>query len=93
MAAEDADRIAAHAHARPRDQTRIDRLAHRRIRRSGAFGAHVALGGVAGHQIVLGRLLGQNRPPRHRFLDRLQIFRAGMQEQVHMGVDQTGHER
>jgi hypothetical protein len=32
---------------------------------------------------------GEDGPLRHGFLDGLQIFRAGMQEQVHVRVDQA----
>ena len=51
VAAEDADRIARDTHARPRDQAVVDSVAHGGISRACAFGAHVALGGKAGHQV------------------------------------------
>ena len=71
----------------------VDGVAHRGAGRARALGAHVALGGKAGHQVGLGGLLGQNRAPRNRLLHRLQVLRAGMQKQMHVRVDQSGHQR
>ncbi len=93
VAAEDVDGVAADAQPRPGNQTGIDRIANGGVGRARAFGAHVALGGEAGHQVVLGGQRRQDRALRHRFLHRLQIFRAGMQEQMDVRVDQPGHER
>ncbi len=58
-----------------------------------ALGAHVALGGKAGHQVFARGDLSQDRPLRHRLLYGLQVLRAGMQEQMHMRVDQPRQQR
>jgi hypothetical protein len=55
MPTQDVDRITRHAHARPRNQPAIDRIAHGDIGASSALGAHVALGGEARHHVGLGR--------------------------------------
>ena len=91
--AQNIDGVAADAQPWPRNQPLVDGVANRSVGRARAFGAHVALGGEAGHQVGLGRLLGQNRAPRNGFLDRLQILRAGMQKQMHVRVDQAGQQR
>ncbi len=93
MAAENVDGVAADAHARPRDQASIDGIADGSISGAGALGSHVALGGKAGHQVGLGRLLGQNRAPGNGLLHRLQVFRARMQEQMHVRVNESGEQR
>ena len=62
------------------------------VRRTGALGSHVALGGEARHQIVPGRQGRQDGPLRLGFLDGLQILGAGMQEKMHMRVDQARHQ-
>ena len=93
MAAQDIDGVAADAQARSRNQPAIDGVAHGGIGGARAFGAHVALGGEAGHQVGLGGQHGQDGPLRHGFLDGLQILRAGMQKQVHMRVDQARQQR
>ena len=87
VAAENVDGIAADAQARAGDEALIDGVAHGGIGGAGALRPHVALGGEAGHQIVPRGERGQDSALRDRFLDRLQIFRAGMQEQVHVRVD------
>ena len=61
--------------------------------RAGAFGAHVALGGEAGEQIVA---RGERRADGafgNRFVERLRVLGARMQEQMHVRVDETGHQR
>ena len=90
VAAQNVDGVAADAQPRAWNQPRVDGVANCRVGRARAFGAHVALGGESGHQVSLGRLLGENRAPRHGFDDGLQILRAGMQEQVHVRVDEAG---
>ena len=70
----------------------VDGVANRRVGRARAFRAHVALGGEAGHHVVLGRLLGEDHAPRNRLLHGLQIFRAGMQKQMNVRVDQARHQ-
>ena len=91
--AQDVDSVGADAHARPGNDAFIDGVAHRGAGRSRAFRAHVALGGKAAHQVGFRGLLGKDGAPRHRLLHRLQVFRAGMQEEVHMGVDHARHQR
>ena len=93
VAAENIDGVAADAQTRPGDQAVIDGVAHGGIGRACAFGAHVAFGGEAGHQVVARGEGGDDGALRDGFLDGLQIFRAGMKEQMHVGVNQAGHER
>ena len=89
VAAENIDGIAADAQARPGNQPIIDGVANRCVGGARAFGPHVAFGGEAGHQVVPRRQRRQDRALRHGLLHRLQIFRAGMQKQVHVRVDQA----
>ena len=93
VAAENVDGVAADAQARAGNQAVIDGVAHGGVGRARAFGAHVALGGEAGHQIVAGGERGEDGALRDGFLDGLQVFGAGMQEQMHVGVDQAGQQR
>jgi hypothetical protein len=93
MPADDVHRIAAHAQPRPGNQAAVDGLAHGHIGALGALGAHVALGGKAGHHVGLGLRRSHQHALGHGLLDRLQVLRAGMQEQVHMCVNQAGHQR
>ena len=90
VAAENIDGIAANAQARARNEALIDRVAHGGVGGARAFGSHVALGREAGHQIGTRGERGSDGALRDGFLDGLQILGAGMQEQVHMGVDQAG---
>ncbi len=71
----------------------IDGVAHGGVGGARAFGAHVALGGEAGHQIGAAASVGEDGALRDGFLHGLQIFRAGMQEQMDMRVDQAGEQR
>ena len=93
VAAEQVDGVAADAQARAGDQALVDGVAYGGIGRTGAFGTHVALGGEAGHQVVLRGENGDDGPLRHGFLNRLQIFGAGVQEQVDVGIDEAGKQR
>ena len=70
----------------------VDGVAHGRIGRSGALGSHVALGGESGHQVVARRQRRRYGSLRHRFLDRLQVLRTGMQEEMHVRVNQSGQQ-
>ena len=72
--------------------TGIDRFANRRIGGTGALGAHVALGCKAREQIVPGGADRRQGALRHGFLDGLQIFRARMQEQVNVRIDQARYQ-
>ena len=93
VAAENVDGIAADAHARAGDEAVIDGVANGGVGGARAFGAHVALGREAGHQIVAGGERSDDGALRHGLLDGLQIFGAGMQEQMDVGVDQAGQQR
>ena len=93
VAAQNVDGVAADAQARARNEPLVDGVADGGVGRAGALGAHVALGGEAGHQVGLGGLLGENRAPGNGLLDGLQVLSAGMQEQMHVRVDQAGQQR
>ena len=80
------------SHVALRREARHQIVARRQDRRQGSL-RHGLLHGESGHHIGLCRLLRQNRAPRHGFLDRLQILRAGMQEQMDVSVDQSGQQR
>ena len=77
----------------PGNHALIDRVAHGGIGGARAFGAHVALGGESGHQVVPRGQRGDNGALRDRFLDGLQILCARVQEQMHVRVDQAGQQR
>ncbi len=93
MAAQDIDRIAADAEARAGNQALVDGVADGRISGAGAFRSHIALGGEARHQVVTSGQRGDDSSLRHRFFDGLQVLFAGMQKQMHVDVDQAGHQR
>ncbi len=93
VAAEDVDGVAADAQARPGNQALVDGVAHGGVGGACALGAHVALGGEAGHHVGFGGLLGEDGAPRHGLLNGLQIFSAGMQEEMNVRVDEAGHQR
>jgi hypothetical protein len=90
VAAENVDGVAADAQPRAGNAAFINRIADGGVRRARAFGAHVALGGEAGHQVVAGRESCRDGALRHRFLHGLKIFRAGMKKKMDVGIDQTG---
>ena len=92
MPAENVDRIAADAHARPGNLTLVDGVAHGGVGRSRALGAHVALGSEASHQVIARGKRRNDRALRNRFFNRLQIFGARVQEQMHMRVDEAGQQ-
>ena len=87
------DGVAADAQAGTGDDARVDGVADGGVGGAGALGAHVALGGEAGHEVGLGGLLGEQSAPGNRLLDGLEVLGAGMEEQMHMGVDQAGKQR
>ncbi len=87
VAAENADGVAADAQAWAGDQAAIDRIAHGGIGCARALGAHIALGREAGHHVITRGERGQDGTLRNGFLHGLQIFGAGMQEQMHVSVD------
>ena len=92
VAAEDVDGVAADAQARAGDEALVDGVANGGVGRAGAFGAHVALGGEAGQEVGLGGLLGEDGAPGNRLFDGLQVFSAGMQEEMDVGVDEAGEQ-
>ena len=93
VAAQNVDGIAADAHARAGNQSLIDGVANGGIGGACALGAHVALGGEAGHEVGFGGLFGQNHAPRDRLLHGLQVLSAGMEKEMHVRVDQAGDQR
>ncbi len=93
VAAENVDGVAADAQARTGDEAAIDGVAHGGVGCARAFGAHVALGGEAGHQVVTRGQRGDDGALRDGFLHGLQILGAGMQEQMDVRVDQAGEQR
>ena len=92
VAPENIDGIAADAQARARDQPGIDGIAHSGIGGSCALCPHIAFGGEAGHEVGLRRQRCQDGALRYRFFHGLQIFRARMQKQVDMRVNQPRHQ-
>ncbi len=92
VAAENVDGVAADAQARAGDEAVVDGVADGGVGGAGAFGAHVALGGEAGHEVVARGERGDDGALRDGFLDGLQIFGAGVEEEVDVGVDQAGEQ-
>ena len=92
VAAEDVDGVAADAQARAGNQALVDGVADGGIGGACAFGAHVALGGEAGHQVVAGGERGEDGALGDGFLDSLQVFRAGVKEKMDVSVDQAGEQ-
>src|SRR6202046_5861969 len=92
MAAEHADGVAANAQARAGNEALIDGVANGRVSRACAFGPHVAFGCESGEEIIARGKRGNNSALRNGFLNGLQIFRAGVQEEMDVRVDQAGEE-
>ena len=88
MAAENVDRVAADAQARTGNPAAVDRIAHRGVGRTCPFRAHVAFCGKTGQQVVACRQGRAYRAFRHGLVECLRIFRARMQEQMYVRVDQ-----
>ena len=93
VAAQNVDGVAADAQARAGNEALVDGVADGGVGRACALGAHVALGGEAGHEIGLGGLSGEEGAPGNRLLDGLQILSAGMQKEMHVSVDEAGEQR
>ena len=93
VAAGDVDGVAADAHTRAGDESGVDGVADGGRGGSCAFGSHVALRGEAGQQVSPGGKLCLDHALRHAFLNRLQVFGSGMQEQMDVGVDEARHQR
>src|SRR5208337_2383767 len=92
MAPENADRVAADAHAWAGNQSGIDGVAHGGVRRARALGSHVTLGSEARHQILAGRDFSEDRALGHGFDDGLHIFGSRMQEKMDVNVDEPRHQ-
>jgi hypothetical protein len=92
MASENADRVAADAHARAGNQSGVDGVAHRGVRRTRALGSHVALGGEARHQILAGRDLGEDRALGYGLDDGLQVLGSRMEEKMDVDIDEPRHQ-
>ena len=92
VAAENVDGVAADAQARAGNLAVIDGVADGGVRGAGAFGAHVALGGEAGEEVVARGERGDDGALRDGFFHGLQIFRAGMEEEVDVRVDEAGEQ-
>src|SRR5579883_1248090 len=90
--AENIDRIPADAQSRSGYLARVNCIADGRIRRAGALGPHVPLGRKARHQIGFGSKGCRNCAFGYRLLHSLQIFRARMEEEVYVGIDQSWHD-
>ncbi len=90
VAAENVDGVATDAQARAGNLAAVDRIADGGIGGAGAFCAHVALGGEAGHQVIASGQRGSDGALRDRLLDGLKILRAGVKEEMDVRVDQAG---
>jgi hypothetical protein len=92
VAAHDIDCVAADAQTGARNDPLVDCVTDGGVGGSCAFSAHVALGSEAGKQIGLGGLLGKNGSPWDGLFDRLQVFRAWMQEEMDVCVNEAGQQ-
>ena len=90
VTAENVNGVAADAQARAGDLAAIDGVAHGGVCGAGAFGAHVALGGEPGKEIVARGDGGRDGALRNRFCDCLQIFGTGVEEEMDVRVNQAG---
>ena len=93
MAAENVDGVAADAQTGAGNLAAVDGVAHGGVGRACAFGAHVTFCGEAGHQIITSGERGHDGALRDGFLDGLQVLGAGMEEEMHVSVDETGEQR
>jgi len=93
VAAEDVNGVARDKQAGAGDEAAVDGVADGGVGRASALGAHVALGGEAGHEVVLRSLRCDKSAPGNGFLDGLEVFGTGMKEEVDVGVDEAGEER
>ncbi len=92
VAAEEVDGYAGDAHARAGDHAGVDGVADGGVGGAGAFGAHVALGGEAGDEVGGGGGGGDEGALGDGLVDGLEVFGAGVEEEVDVGVDEAGHE-
>jgi hypothetical protein len=89
VAAEDVNGIAADAQAGTGDEALIDCVANGGVSGACALSAHVSLGGESGEEVGFGGFSGDEGAPGDGFLDGLQVFRAGMEEEMDVGVDEA----
>ena len=92
VAAVDVDGVAGDAHARAGDEAGVDGVADGDVGAEGALGAHVALGGEAGEEVGFGLRGGDEGALRDGLHDGLEGLVAGVEEEVDVGVDETGHQ-
>src|SRR5665213_255013 len=90
--ASDVDRVARNPHPGAGDFAAVDGVANGDVGAARAFGAHVALGGETGENVGFGGCRGGEDALRDGLLHGLEVFGAGVQKQVDVGVDETGHE-
>ena len=93
VASEEVDRVAAYAHSGAGNQAGVDGVANGYVGAACAFSAHVALGGEAGEEVEARGVGGDEGALRNALLHGLQVFGAGVQEEMHVGVDEAGHQR
>jgi len=92
VAAENVDGVPTDAQARSWDKSLVNRVADGGVGRTRAFRTHVTLGSEASQQVGLGSQGGHDHALRYRLSHGLQIFGSGMEEEMHMGVYQAGHQ-
>ena len=92
VAAVDVDGVAGHAHARTGDEAGINCVADGDVGAPGPLGTHVALGGEAGDEVGFGGGGGEEGALGYGLEDGLEGFVAGVEEEVDVGVDETGHQ-
>src|ERR1700730_6832107 len=87
VAAENADCVAADTEAGAGVPAFINRVAYRAIGRARALGSHIAFRSEARHQVVTRRERRSDGALRHGFLHRLQVFGAGMKEEMDVSIN------
>ncbi len=92
VASEEVDGVAAYAHSRAGNQAGVDGVAYGYVGAACAFGAHVALGGEACEEVEARGVGGDERSLGDAFFNRLQVFGAGVQEEMHVRVDEAWHQ-
>ena len=90
VSAENVDGVTADAQPRTGNLILIDSVADGGVRGAGALGSHVALSGESSEKVVARSEGGHDGALRNRFLDGLQIFGAGVKEEVNVSIDQPG---
>ncbi len=93
VATQDVDGIAAKAQPRSGNKPLVNGVADGGVSRACALGTHVPFGGIAGQKVSFGGERGHDHPLGHGFHHSLQIFGSGVEEEMDVGVDQSGHQR